>query len=298
MTLVACWLDESFGQLRISAIADARASEEVAKGSYVTLSNLTQKLFLVDVECYAVDGVAPGTDALPPYHRTKIGIGFSGHCFEALTVLAYITRSLRALVDVDGRQLRPEPAGIVELARQLVALYLLEHSEGDARDLDLLMFGFDDDRPWVAKIHWEKARKTARSEIMDLAVELLVAIGDATSGTKVVKEVERLRRRLSKEVAKAAGAGDVLELRRARLGILRNSSVVAGVKKVADNEMVPTVGGALQKIELIHIDGSVLGAYVKEKAEHILNRLPSVNSSGILTPLPIEEAIDDSGHRR
>lgn len=277
MTLVGCWLDRSFGQTKICALADSRASAKLADGKTSTHSDLTQKLFIVDVNSYALNSVVPGIGAAAPYHQMKIGVGFSGDCFEALTVIAYIMRSLGALVDVDGAMPRPEPEGIVELVKQIVSLYLTEHRYGSARDVHLLLFGFAEDVPWVATVRWVKASKLVRCELTDFVTKPLVAVGDGVS-TSTFRAVRRLRKSISDQVAKVRRNDEASEMRRARLEVIESSAVVAAIKRVVDDEFVPTVAGALQKVELILAHGIVTAAYVKDPVEHMLNQLGSVSS--------------------
>ncbi len=44
-----------------------------------------------------------------PYFETEVGIAFAGYCFEALTIIAHITRCLEEIVASEGDEPKPDP---------------------------------------------------------------------------------------------------------------------------------------------------------------------------------------------
>src|ERR1700688_4456182 len=102
MTIVCCWLDNSYSRKRITAIADARASSSSSKTESTTLNDNTTKLFPTVVNCYALDNLDFQTSTWKdPYFSTEIGLGFAGSCYEALSIIALYQRCVSQLV-VDG----------------------------------------------------------------------------------------------------------------------------------------------------------------------------------------------------
>jgi hypothetical protein len=48
MTIICCWLDESYGRSRLTAIADARAAYKDEKDEWKPLTETTTKLFALE----------------------------------------------------------------------------------------------------------------------------------------------------------------------------------------------------------------------------------------------------------
>ena len=166
MTIVACWLDESYGVRSLSALADARASAKV-NGVWNVHSDATIKLFAIEVRCFRVDSIIPGLGShIDPYFETTIGLGFAGHCFEALTVIAHIQRAMNILCLTTPGDVQPEPAGLLNLAATIAERYLKGHQFGAARDLEMVLFGWaGPDNPWIGKFVWDKQRNAMSSEL-------------------------------------------------------------------------------------------------------------------------------------
>ena len=127
--------------------------------SWKTISDTTTKLFAIPVRCYPLGELVPVVGAWTnPYFETTIGLGFSGSCFEALTVIAHIGQSLSALVAPNGDQPAPTRDGLVNLLAKLCESYFNRHSGDGDPTLLLVAFGFDQGRPWVEKITWDKTK--------------------------------------------------------------------------------------------------------------------------------------------
>ena len=159
VTVVCLRLENSFGVQRITALADTRASIRRSDGTFRTVSDTTKKLFALPVRCYTLDGLTPVVGAwADPYFETTIGLGFSGSCFEALTVIAHIGQSLCALVAPNGDQPVPTRDGLVNFIAKLCESYFHHHSGEGEPVLLLLVFGFEAARPWIGRITWDKSR--------------------------------------------------------------------------------------------------------------------------------------------
>jgi hypothetical protein len=137
-------------------LADTRASFRREDGTWKTVSDTTTKLFAIPVRCYTLDDLTLGVGAwLNPYFETKIGLGFSGSCFEALTVISHITQSLSALVDPNGIGTKPTGKGIVNLVAKLTEQYFDRHEGHGDPSIWMLVFGFDDEKPWTGRVTWK-----------------------------------------------------------------------------------------------------------------------------------------------
>lgn len=103
MTLVCCWLDQSYSRERITAIADARASFKDASGRWHVLVETTTKLLPVTVRCHRLSDFDPATSQLAkPYRTTEVVIGYAGYCFEALSIIEMMRRCCGQLLTTSG----------------------------------------------------------------------------------------------------------------------------------------------------------------------------------------------------
>jgi hypothetical protein len=107
VTLVCCWLDNSYGRYRITAVADSRAAE-FRDNEWHPHSEQTVKLFRVPVNCYrANDFVYETASWQNPYFQTEVALGFAGYCFEAMTIISLFSRAMEQLVSQNGEP-RPD----------------------------------------------------------------------------------------------------------------------------------------------------------------------------------------------
>ena len=164
MTLVCVRLDRSFSTPRLTALADTRASIPRTDGSRKVVSDTTVKLFAIPLRCYEMDSLTPNIGSWnDPYFETLIGLGFSGSCFEGLTVVSHLTQSLSALIGLNGDRPQPCKDGIVHLIAKITEAYFAAHSGDGEPILRIIAFGFDDARPWVGNISWDAKNKLSSS---------------------------------------------------------------------------------------------------------------------------------------
>jgi hypothetical protein len=137
MTIACAWWDESDGLKRITAIADARAAVEETNGLWEPLSDRTVKLFAIDVRCHELENgldTNRGGAWVTPYHVTQIGIAFAGYCFEALTIIAIVSRYLASL-STEGIQSKPQPQDVFRFISEIVSRYLKSHKEPERQSV-------------------------------------------------------------------------------------------------------------------------------------------------------------------
>ncbi|WP_157944624.1 hypothetical protein [Mangrovicella endophytica] len=292
MTLVSVRLDSSFGIHRITALADSRASIGREDGTFKTVNDTTTKLFALPIRCFRLDGLTPGIGSWDdPYYETQVGLGFSGSCFECLSLVAHISRAFGALIAPQGDEPRPEAGGLMNLAGTLITDYFDKHS-GDGKPVALfLLFGFDDGRPWVAKLTW-RAATGLRQELIWADENTLMTIG---RDTLFEQYASKLRSKVNKHRddvrAKSANAQDrdIHELRVAQHDVADKKLVEEGMLRDIENEYFGSIGGVLQRLELSCQDGNVSAGYTRDDQPYIDGSQWSVTTRGALAPIPIVE---------
>lgn len=289
MTVVACWLDEAFGVRSVAALADARASEKTS-GTWHTHSDSTIKLFAIEVRCFHVDSLSPGLGVhVDPYHETTIGIGFAGHCFEALTVIAHIQRAMGALSSVGGGEPLPTAEGLVNLAKVIAERYLRDHRFGTKRGLELLLFGWDGPNlPWVGKLVWSRRDRIISSKLYDPTSSLVVTIGDEGRSTQITVAA-RLFRKVGRRLALRRGETrtESNEFAKAVLAVHASRFVEEGVGKIIEDEFARSVGGVRQKVQIGWDSNRAVGAFTADDRPQLMDGLPSASRASLLAPIPI-----------
>jgi len=161
MTIVCCWLDDSYGRSRITAVADARVCSEVG-GKWAPLNDTTSKLFRIPVHCFTEFDCSSGT-WVSPYYTTELGLGFAGYCLEAMSIAALYRQVVErlAVVDPEGAaRRRPEPRLLVELLLEITRRYFAEHSSD--LPVEFLLFSYSPEgKPWIAQIEKKKGFEPA-----------------------------------------------------------------------------------------------------------------------------------------
>ncbi|WP_174247481.1 hypothetical protein [Methylocapsa sp. S129] len=293
MTLVCVRLEESFGVVRITALADARASIRREDGTFKTVSDTTAKLFAVPVRCYPLN-LTPVIGAwTDPYFETMIGLGFSGSCFEALTVIAHISQSLSALVAPNGDSPVPTRDGLVNLISRLCETYFAHHS-GDGKPLLLLIiFGFEDGKPWIAKVFWDQP--TGVKSCVEWATDgTLVTVGQDQLFRQYT---EQWRTRIQKHregVAKKAppALGDTTfeqQLEISRHDVAERKSVEEEMLRQIESEFATSIGGVLQRLELGVEDGRVVAGFTHDDRPYLDGASYTVTPGTLLGPIAIVE---------
>jgi len=294
MTLVCVRLEKSFGLPRITALADTRATIRRPDGSLKTVSDTTTKLFAISVRCYKLDSIAPVTGAWTnPYFETTIGLGFSGSCFEALTVIAHISQSLSALVAPDEGEPIPVRDGLVNLIAKLCESYFGQHSGDGDPLLLLLVFGFDDDKPWIGRISWDKASGLQSSAVW-ATDDTLETVGQdplfQQHANNWRTRIQKHRDSLSqKPVAATPDAPFDRALELARHELAERKSTEEEMLEQIESEFVAGIGGVLQRLELAVEGGRVFAGFTQDARNYLDGAYYSVAPNALLGPIPIVE---------
>ena len=292
MTIVACWLDKSFGVTSLSALADARASEEI-NGTWYTHSDNTIKLFAIEVRCFELDSLVPGLGThIDPYFETTIGLGFAGHCFEALTIIAHIQRAMGALCRVDRQAMLPEPDGLLNLAAVIAEKYMRDHAYGSIRSFEMLVFGWNGpDLPWIGKVVWNKEDRKITKRMENPTPSSIVTIGDGATASRAIGVATRLRSKIARRLGIVASAppSEKNTFSEALLAIEASRRIAEGVGNLIENQFVQTVGGVRQKLQIAWHGDRARAAFTLDDQSQLMDGLPSVNRSAFLGPIPIVE---------
>ncbi|KAB2688938.1 hypothetical protein [Brucella tritici] len=294
MTLVCVRLEKSFGVDRITALADTRASIRRPDGSFKTVSDTTTKLFAVPVRCYTLDQLTPVVGAwADPYFETTIGLGFSGSCFECLTVIAHISRALSALAAPNGDQPVPVRDGLVNLIGKLCDSYFSHHSGDGDPVLLLLAFGFEGDRPWVAKITWRQ-QEGLQSRTVWANEDTLETIGqDARFQQYASDWRERIRKHKdgvsSKPALQADDGAFEKALEVSRHDLAERKVTEEEMLHQIDSEFAESIGGVLQRLELSSANGNVIAGFTRDDCDYMEGGSYSVAPGTLLGPIPIVE---------
>jgi hypothetical protein len=286
MTVVCLWLDNSYGRERITLLADTRAAVEEKPGRWKSLDETTTKLFRVPLECHHLDSLDPRTGAWrAPYFQTTIGIGFAGYCFEALTIIAHITRCFSELVAYEGNA-RPVPRNIAESMRAIVERYFAQHQNPASQIVDLVAVGYSaiDGRPWAFKIS-HTPRKGTTIEALSMGVEDFHVLGSmATDDPSFAENIKDLRGRIAEHREKLAIKRDVqptfeLDLEEARHDLAERKIIEEETRKKIEDVYAHKIGGILQKMEVSHEGEATIISFTRDDRPHLFDKLPLVGKS-------------------
>jgi hypothetical protein len=221
-----------------------------------------------------------------PYYVTQIGIAFAGYCFEALTVVAIVSRYLASLA-TEGPPSMPQPSDIARFIAEIVARYLKSHNEPAHQTVQFLVFGFtpDTDRPWSAELKYRKGKKVKDEFHPDFGLEgELFVIGDADichdiGGQRILKDIRKHDARLKEGTG--ADAAFKYELEKARMNIAEKKAIEQMVLNKINSRYSRTVGGNLQKLE-IHVAGDrAVSSFTDDRNFEFSEGLPILNSEGL-----------------
>jgi len=289
MTIACAWWDESDGLKRITAIADARAAVEKTKGLWEPLSDRTVKLFAIDVRCHELENSLDtdrGGAWVNPYYVTQIGIAFAGYCFEALTIIAIVSRYLASL-STEGGPSKPEPKDIARFISEIVARYLKSHKEPKQQSVQFLVFGFapDTNQPWLAEVRYRQGEKVKDEFHPDFGKEgELFAIGDADicheiAGQRILKDIRKRAARLKE--GSGVDAAFEYEVEMARMDNAEKKAIEQMVLNKINNKYSITVGGNLQKLE-VHLSGErTVTSFTDDRNFEFSEGLPALNRDGL-----------------
>ncbi|MUT27049.1 MULTISPECIES: hypothetical protein [Mesorhizobium] len=294
MTLVCVRMEESFGVSRITALADTRASIRRDDGSFKTVSDTTTKLFAVPVRCYRIESLSPVVGAwLDPYFETQIGLGFSGSCFEALTVIAHISQSLSALVAPKGDEPLPTRNGLVNLIAKHCETYFGGHSGDGKPILFLLAFGFEDGKPWVAKFTASR-EDGIKSDAVWADKNTLVTIGQDRLFQKYAGDwrdrIQKHQGQVSARKASSTADGAFEKsLEVARHDVAERKLTEQEMLRQIESEFAESIGGVLQRLELSIYDGQVVSGFTCDDRPYMHGTSCNVTQGTFLGPVPITE---------
>jgi hypothetical protein len=228
-----------------------------------------------------------------PYFETTIGLGFSGSCFEALTVIAHVSRSLSSLAAINGDHPPPTGEGLVNLITKFCQNYFSSHS-GDGDPLVLLIvFGFDDDKPWIGRIAWDRANGI-NSSFVWASDDTLEAIGQDALFQQRANDwrgrIQEHRRKVSEKPV-PANADDIFErdLEIARHDVAERKSTEQEMLGQIDSEFSDSIGGILQRLELAVLGRRVVAGFTRDDRPHLDGATYSVAPGTLLGPVPIVE---------
>jgi hypothetical protein len=296
MTLVCVRLDESYSTPRWTALADTRATVPATDHSLKTVADTTVKLFAIPVRCYRIDAdtLTPVIGAWrEPYFETKVGLGFSGHCFEALMIVEHVRRLIGALgTPIEGRPL-PCKEGLIHLIAKATENYFASHSGEGNPALQMVLFGFDKDRPWIGKVSWDR-RSGLRFEVDWANRDTLIAIGASGAFEQRARD---WRRRVQKHKAKIAArraakpVGDDADFAKevSGLDVAYKKIVEEEMLAKIDSEFVHEIGGVLQRLELGSDGGKVVAGFTQDDRPYLQGVSVSVAKDALLGPIPIIE---------
>jgi hypothetical protein len=297
MTLVVVRLDESYSIPRITALADSRVSIEDPRirGKRVPVTDYTVKLFAIPVRCFELN-LAPVTGAfVNPYMQTQIGIGFSGSAMEGLSVIFHISQKLGNLATDSDQKPEPTGEGLVSLIVKIVETYFKSHSKYGNPYLSLIVFGFENFRPWISKIERPAVGNVTSSTEWAISTSL-VSVGDIEDYTNrlipVVDAVEKRKRDLSTGVQRITRD---IDMKNEKKKLLADAEIAK--KKFAEEEIIKkmlddyfgSIGGILQKLELSVHEGQVVAAFTQNAIPGPEISWPSVSTAGYLGPITINE---------
>lgn len=202
MTVVCCWLDTSYSRRRVTAIADSRAAIKNDSGNWTPLNDVTTKLFKTRVNCYRLSGLDPTTGVWSdPYYATDIGIGFAGHCFEAMSTIALYQRCVDQLVADSDRDPRPDPIKLAHILVAIASRWFRDHRSVNGHEVAFLLFGFSplDGEPWAAQVEHSRGNdaKLIRCSY-PLDAKSVFSIGDVGSEERFQASVAKIRQRIQK----------------------------------------------------------------------------------------------------
>jgi hypothetical protein len=290
MTIACIWWDQSDGLRRITAIADSRAAVENNENEWVPLTELTIKLFSIQLRCHDLDaGLDPqrGGAWTNPYHVTEVGIAFAGYCFEALSIIAIVQKCLGSLV-TEGSAFTPYPEKIFNFVSAIADRYLKTHTNPDRQSVQFLVFGFSPNTssPWLGELRYRKGVKVRNSFHSDFGGEgELFCIGDADicheiEGGRILRDIRKHAASLSE--GSGSDAKFEYELEKARMDNAERKSIEEMVINKIKSKHAKTVGGSIQKLELYPADGGgAVSAYTEDLNFELSNGLPSLNDEGL-----------------
>jgi hypothetical protein len=234
------------------------------------VTDTTEKLFAIPVRCHALDSLTTVVGAwADPYFETTIGLGFSGSCFEALTVIAHVSRSLSALVAPNGDEPLPTGACLVNLIAKLCEGYFGSHSGDGDPILFLLVFGYDGDKPWIGKVTYDKS-KGVHQRFTWATEKSLETVGDSALFEQYADDLRRRIERHKQDVAKkpiqrTPGASFERNVEIEKHDLAERRSTEEAMLRGIESDFATSIGGVLQRLELFVEGGRVIAGFTQSE---------------------------------
>jgi hypothetical protein len=284
VTLVLCWYDDGLCPNRIVMVADARASLE--KGA-ITYTDDAVKLFELGI-CFRTLPLLPTEDeGWPQYFATKFVIGYSGDCFESMTIVAWPQRYCRRLLSkptctsAEGHRDRASFEDLAGAVRAATTAFRRRRKYKMEGRIQFLLAGYC---PVKALPHAAIIECGAKNDDAELThLSQLVSgqpwmIGDIHRSAK--EATERLQARIQKARLdfdkKAHGQIDA-DVETARRGHVQGKQLEEMVLTAVGDEFRLTIGGPVDKLELVLKEGrGVLDVTAQADAATIPDLLPDL----------------------
>jgi hypothetical protein len=231
---------------------------------------------------------------LRPYYTTELGIGFAGHCFEAMSIIALFQRCVEQLV-ADGTHCPlPEPNRLAGMLAEIATGWFRGHQSELAKEVEFLLFGFAPvgGAPWAAMVKKRNGQDVQLGEFSHpLESQGVYSIGDVGQSQNFKMQVAKIRRciqRHAKGLKKGDGPDDLFEweLDVAKHSSAAKKSVEQFVRDAILDELKTTVGGAMQKVEVYKRDkNSGVLSFSRDLTPHMLDGLSAVGDRLAYTQL-------------
>jgi hypothetical protein len=223
-------------------------------------------------------------------------MGFSGTCFDAMSIIALYRRCLEQLVFVGDTLVRPEPVRLLEILQEITNRWFKESPTSKNVEVYFLVFGYSpiDGRPWAGKVGRGRAESAKLIEISNpLEPQEFYCAGDVGERRTFKRAIDDIRKRIQRH-AKRLRPGNSFDARMAQeLEAARHESAdKKSIEKLVFHEIRKasneTVGGVVQKLEVVLSDNySCVAAFSRDDQDYILDNLPPAANG--LTYVPVVE---------
>ena len=159
-------------------------------------TDMTVKLFRVTVsDTMKTTSIARSGSGASHMRNAKVGMGFAGYCFEAMAIIALFSRAMGA----DPRQIRIDrcrgPRTSLRSLSKLSVSFSPGHHNREAQRVDLMLFGFANEEPWIARVAHYPDRGVVTELSRPMNNDRIYTIGDA-GGVAFEEGVEEVRVRI------------------------------------------------------------------------------------------------------
>lgn len=284
MTLIIAWLDESHGLQRLSAVADSRSSGKTEGGDRAVYTDHTPKLFAVPVHCHRLASLNGVGAWEAPYHRSVVGLAFTGTCFECLAVKSHIEHVFGQLTQIRDDAEQPSHLGLICLAQQILDRFIKSHAFAEKLTLRFLLFGWTPDgKPWLSKFGWHQGERDDPKTVW-ASPSVIWAIGTDPDASATAARIRRLN---SRRMARPG----ITDLEKALIQCATAAAAEDAVKRVVEMPDFKSVGGYLERLDLSPSADPSVGvsvSYSHSGDNDFLQRLQTVGSDLGYVPIVAE----------